>query len=162
VCSLHSAHTNLTVKYAPSHTSLPPVITTVADKYVVTGGADGAVRFFDFQFRVVGWFEDIQQGAVTSVSFAENMGKPATGGGGGGGGGGDSDVNNSGGDVAATFHVPDFVVATDKVRTVIFSPASFFTLRLSSLSFLLRRVFLPCLFSYAVSLFSRARLCRCY
>jgi len=44
----------------------------------VTGSQDGAVRFFDFQFRIVGWFEDIKQGGISSVSFSESS-SPLTG-----------------------------------------------------------------------------------
>ena len=36
------------------------LILPTLDKYIVCGCQDGAVRFFDFQFRVVAWFEDIQ------------------------------------------------------------------------------------------------------
>jgi WD40 repeat protein len=83
------------------------LIDTVADKFVVTGGADGAVRFFDFQFRVVGWFEDIQQGPVTSISFAANMSRKA------------KSTNGEGdGEVASTFSVPDFVVATELGKVI--------------------------------------------
>jgi hypothetical protein len=82
-----------------------PTPDTVADKFVVTGGADGAVRFFDFQFRVVGWFEDLAQGPVTSVSFAENMPRKAA-------------AEEGAGEITATFNVPDFVVATEHGRVV--------------------------------------------
>ncbi|KAL1528602.1 hypothetical protein AB1Y20_009940 [Prymnesium parvum] len=38
--------------------------------YLVSGGADGHVRFFDFNFRVVAWFEDLEAGPISSISFA--------------------------------------------------------------------------------------------
>lgn len=38
--------------------------------YIATGGADGFVKFFDFQFRLIAWFEDIKAGPITSISFA--------------------------------------------------------------------------------------------
>ena len=38
--------------------------------FVVVGGADGAVRFYDYQFRVQAWFEDLSAGPVKSISFA--------------------------------------------------------------------------------------------
>jgi len=42
----------------------------VVGDMVVTGGADGHVRFFDKEFRVVAWFEDLDAGPVSSISFA--------------------------------------------------------------------------------------------
>eukprot|EP00002_Diphylleia_rotans_P028882 TRINITY_DN5841_c0_g1_i6.p1 TRINITY_DN5841_c0_g1~~TRINITY_DN5841_c0_g1_i6.p1 ORF type:complete len:582 (+),score=99.26 TRINITY_DN5841_c0_g1_i6:82-1827(+) len=42
----------------------------VTKRYIITGGTDGHVRFFDFQFRVVAWFEDLDAGSITSVSCA--------------------------------------------------------------------------------------------
>jgi len=39
-------------------------------EYLVSGGHDGYVRFFDFDFRIIAWFEDIDAGPVASVSFA--------------------------------------------------------------------------------------------
>ena len=37
------------------------------DEYLVFGGDDGAVRFYDYQFRIIAWFEDLDAGPVTSV-----------------------------------------------------------------------------------------------
>lgn len=50
----------------------PAALTVLADMdgYLVLGSSDGAVRFFDFDFRLVAWFEDMNAGAVTSISFA--------------------------------------------------------------------------------------------
>eukprot|EP00501_MAST-03F_sp_TOSAG23-6_P001130 GSMAST32.ASY1.ANO1.1173.1 assembled CDS len=45
----------------------------VANNYIVTGCASGAVRFFDLRFRIEGWFEDIKAGPVTSLSFANGI-----------------------------------------------------------------------------------------
>jgi WD40 repeat protein len=41
---------------------------------VVTGGSDGFVRFYDFKMRMVAWFDNFDNGPVTSVDFA-NTGK---------------------------------------------------------------------------------------
>ena len=40
-----------------------------ADTYLVTGGSDGNVRFFDVELRLVAWFDGLDAGGVTSVSF---------------------------------------------------------------------------------------------
>lgn len=37
--------------------------------YLVVAGNDGAVRLYDFLFRLEAWFEDIDAGPITSVSF---------------------------------------------------------------------------------------------
>ncbi|EGZ30727.1 hypothetical protein PHYSODRAFT_472163 [Phytophthora sojae] len=53
------------------------------DGYLVLGSSDGAVRFYDFDFRLVAWFEDMNAGPVgTRLGDDES------------------------------FHVPDFIVST--------------------------------------------------
>ncbi|EEY64063.1 uncharacterized protein PITG_02583 [Phytophthora infestans T30-4] len=52
------------------------------DGYLVIGSSDGAVRFYDFDFRLVSWFEDMNAGPVTRDDTDES------------------------------FHVPDFIVST--------------------------------------------------
>ena len=37
----------------------------VIDNMVVAGSDDGAVRFYDFQMRLLSWFEDINAGPVS-------------------------------------------------------------------------------------------------
>lgn len=62
------------VRLTGGSTDLPKriALTFLADMdgYLVLGSSDGAVRFYDFDFRLVAWFEDMNAGAVTSVSFA--------------------------------------------------------------------------------------------
>jgi len=91
------------------------LLDTVLDRFLVCGCSDGAVRFFDFQFRVVAWFEDLHAGSICSISFAESsVGMPNNAAylGGGGGGGGGSNSTNGGQISMEEFAVPDFVVAT--------------------------------------------------
>jgi hypothetical protein len=45
--------------------------------FVVTGGADGLVRFFDAGMRLCAWFEEIAAGPITSISFAGTRGQQA-------------------------------------------------------------------------------------
>ncbi|KAF0684613.1 Aste57867_23417 [Aphanomyces stellatus] len=71
------------------------------DGYLVMGCADGAVRFYDFDFRLVAWYEDLCAGPVVSVSFA-NMDMPAS---------------------VDGFHVPEFVVATSHAFILGITPA---------------------------------------
>lgn len=81
------------------------LLTTILDRYVVCGCEDGAVRFFDFQFRVVAWFEDIQAGQVTSVSFAENNAPQSA-------------PSTAGNVTMEEFTVPDFVVSTSEGKII--------------------------------------------
>ncbi|KAE8992745.1 Cilia- and flagella-associated protein [Phytophthora rubi] len=73
------------------------------DGYLVLGSSDGAVRFYDFDFRLVAWFEDMNAGPVTSVSFALPNAANAD-------GGNNFEVGTDGDSEA--FHVPDFIVST--------------------------------------------------
>lgn len=63
------------------------------DKYLVVAGEDGCVRFYDFSLRIMAWYEDLNAGPVTSVSFASNA---------------PSSIDDS----ASDFVCPDFVVGT--------------------------------------------------
>lgn len=48
------------------------VVTIVRDQFLCLAGEDGAVRFYDMHFRLEAWFEDMEAGAITSVSFARD------------------------------------------------------------------------------------------
>ncbi|KAF4709979.1 hypothetical protein FOZ63_022065, partial [Perkinsus olseni] len=41
----------------------------VQQEFIVVGSADGAVRFYDFGFKIQAWFEDLSAGAIKSISF---------------------------------------------------------------------------------------------
>ena len=45
----------------------------VLGEYLVIAGEDGCVRFYDVSLRIMAWYEDLNAGPVTSVSFATNM-----------------------------------------------------------------------------------------
>ncbi|CAM9252355.1 unnamed protein product [Discosporangium mesarthrocarpum] len=69
-------------------------------------GEDGTVRFYDFKFRIEAWFEDLNAGPVTSVSFANGLeAKEASEG--------------------QAFHVPDFTVGTRRAYIVTCSASAF-------------------------------------
>ena len=42
----------------------------VQGEYLVIGADDGSIRFYDFFYRIQGWFEDFEIGPITSISFA--------------------------------------------------------------------------------------------
>ncbi|KAH7830078.1 putative flagellar associated protein [Monocercomonoides exilis] len=52
----------------PSSTSSPCLVTH--PQFFITGDEDGNVRFFDFQFRLCGWFEDLNLGPLSSLSLS--------------------------------------------------------------------------------------------
>jgi hypothetical protein len=45
-------------------------ILLIQDKYLVVGSSNGSVRFYDDQYRIISWFEDIGITYITSISFA--------------------------------------------------------------------------------------------
>ena len=51
-------------------------------KYLVTGNADGSVRFYDHTFKIVAWFEHLKMQQIKSISFSncepESTGKGDT------------------------------------------------------------------------------------
>lgn len=72
--------------------------------YIVSGGADGHVRFYDPLLRIVAWFEDLQAGPISAVAFASVMPeRPAYG-----------EISDS----LNRFLVPDFVVSTQESRII--------------------------------------------
>ena len=78
-------------------------------EYVVSGGADGLVRFFDFDFRIIAWFEDLDAGPVTSLSFA--VPSPQS--------------KKAAGKDGAVLTCPDFVVGTANALVVQCAPSMF-------------------------------------
>lgn len=44
---------------------------TIHGDYLVTGNEDGSVRFYDFDLKICGWFENLDLGVIKSISFAD-------------------------------------------------------------------------------------------
>jgi WD40 repeat protein/Ca2+-binding EF-hand superfamily protein len=78
-----------------------------AGEYLVSGGADGFIRFFDFDFRIIAWFEDLDAGPVASVSFAVPSSQAKK-------------SSNS-----AVLACPDFIIGTTNALIVSCTPAMF-------------------------------------
>lgn len=57
------------VKLMRLHNARLSFISSIGD-FIVTGGDDGHVRFFDPMLRLIAWFEHIAAGAVRMVSFS--------------------------------------------------------------------------------------------
>lgn len=43
---------------------------TIDNKYLVVGNSDGNIRFYDFQFKVAAWFENLKLYSIKSISFS--------------------------------------------------------------------------------------------
>jgi WD40 repeat protein len=57
------------VKIIRLHGAAIQHLSSIGD-FVVTGGADGLVRMFDGGMRLCAWFEQMDAGPITCVSFA--------------------------------------------------------------------------------------------
>lgn len=49
------------------------MLTTVHDQYLVVGNNDGSIRFYDTQFKVIAWFEDMDLYTIKSISFSKRQ-----------------------------------------------------------------------------------------
>lgn len=47
-------------------------ILKIQGPYLVVGASNGSIRFYDFQYRIISWFEDIDIVSITSISFAND------------------------------------------------------------------------------------------
>jgi len=61
------------IKVVKTHPGASLSYVSILDEFIVTAGSDGHVRFFDFEFRVVAWFEDLDAGPIQSLSFARSV-----------------------------------------------------------------------------------------
>jgi hypothetical protein len=43
----------------------------IEDRFLVVGSSNGSVRFYDDQYRIEAWFEDIDLGAIHTISFSD-------------------------------------------------------------------------------------------
>ena len=86
----------------------------VGPTHLVTGGDDGNVRFFDRKLRLTAWFDGLDAGGVTSVSFTRprGLGRERF-------GRFDEDAGRDGEEMLmGNFDAPDFVVGTDRSNVV--------------------------------------------
>ena len=45
-------------------------LTTVHNKYLVAGYENGHIKFYDFDFKIIAWFEDLGFSEIKSISFS--------------------------------------------------------------------------------------------
>jgi WD40 repeat protein len=67
------------IKIVPLNPNYSPInmLMTVHDQYLVCGNSDGTIRFYDFHFKVVAWFEELNLSTVKSISFSKTEPKAA-------------------------------------------------------------------------------------
>eukprot|EP01018_Ginkgo_biloba_P037259 Gb_40877 [translate_table: standard] len=82
-------------------------ITTLVTKenYVIIGGADGFMRFYDNSLGLVGWFEELNSGEITSISFSAKK-------------------HLSQSEAQSSVNVPPFIVGTSKSCMLMLSSGS--------------------------------------
>lgn len=73
------------------------------NKYLVLGCADGAVRFYDYFLRLEAWFEDLNAGPISSISFSVQSCPYSP---------------TEAGQPGLKFWAPDFIVGTKKAFVV--------------------------------------------
>lgn len=102
------------VKILRIHLEASITALTTCGSYVVSGGSDGCVRFYDAGLRLIAWFDDIHAGAITSIAFAAPTVKM----------GFDDEYGRQDADA---LDAPDFVVRVKPTSTPSTNPLSPFT-----------------------------------
>ena len=46
-------------------------ILTSYDKYLVCGNNDGTIQFYDYQFKIMAWFDELYMSTIKSISFSK-------------------------------------------------------------------------------------------
>ena len=81
------------------------MLLTVDNQYLVVGNSDGTIRFYDFTFKAVAWFEkELNLSNIKSISFSNKISVPAT---------QDKDP-----DSGSKFKCSDFIVADSSAMVV--------------------------------------------
>ena len=45
-------------------------LSTIHNKYLVAGYENGSIKFYDFEFKIIAWFEDLGFSEIKSISFS--------------------------------------------------------------------------------------------
>mmetsp|Transcript_12567 Transcript_12567/g.27123 ORF Transcript_12567/g.27123 Transcript_12567/m.27123 type:complete len:896 (+) Transcript_12567:296-2983(+) len=98
------------IKLMRIHSQAITFLSTIGD-YIVSGGKDGFIRFYDPLLRIVAWFEDLAAGPILGVSFSSVLAEKVS--------------NAELADTINRFMVPDFVVATEEAKILAVQSASF-------------------------------------
>eukprot|EP00201_Polytomella_parva_P001508 CAMPEP_0175075524 /NCGR_PEP_ID=MMETSP0052_2-20121109/22066_1 /TAXON_ID=51329 ORGANISM="Polytomella parva, Strain SAG 63-3" /NCGR_SAMPLE_ID=MMETSP0052_2 /ASSEMBLY_ACC=CAM_ASM_000194 /LENGTH=810 /DNA_ID=CAMNT_0016344255 /DNA_START=338 /DNA_END=2773 /DNA_ORIENTATION=+ len=91
--------------------NMPITFLSTIGHYIVSGGEDGFVRFFDPLLRIVAWFEDLAAGPIASIAFSNVLPERL--------------ANVGAAETLNRFIVPDFIVATRENRFLSVPSGSF-------------------------------------
>jgi hypothetical protein len=68
--ALHSRPTDRSgIKLLRMHEGHAITAISIFDNFLVTAASDGFVRFYDFKFRLLAWYEDLDVGPITALTF---------------------------------------------------------------------------------------------
>jgi cilia- and flagella-associated protein 251 len=68
--ALHARPTDRSaIKLLKLHDGAAISVVAVFDRFLVTAASDGFVRFYDFKFRLLAWYEDLDVGPITRLTF---------------------------------------------------------------------------------------------
>lgn len=82
----------------------------IEDKFLVVGSSNGCVRFYDNQYRIEAWFEDIDIGSIQTISFSSEATRVSH----------EENVEEQKDELASEpFECPDFIVVDDKARVTL-------------------------------------------
>jgi len=85
---------------------LNAILLSPCRRYLVVGSEDGSVRVYDMQLRLVAWWDDIDAGPITSLSFVPSPATAAA------AAGRRASLSAAGGGQPAPRPLPDFLLAT--------------------------------------------------
>ena len=93
---------------------------TVADTYLVCGTSEGTIKFYDFKYWLVSWFEDLNLNKIKSISFSN---KPAI------NASAKSQQNNNNGqkdnNLQTDFSCSEFIVSDSSAQVIVLRPTYF-------------------------------------
>ena len=88
----------------------------IEDRFLVVGSSNGSVRFYDDQYRIEAWFQDIDLGSIHTISFSDVQEDydPE-----------ESRMSNQKLKMEKPFECKDFVVVDDKARITMLKSSLF-------------------------------------
>lgn len=91
----------------------------IEGRFLVVGSSNGCVRFYDDQYRIQAWFEDIDLGSIHTISFSnlqeDNSSQPVA----------DSRISNDKLRDYKNFVCNDFIVVDDNARISLLKASQF-------------------------------------
>jgi WD40 repeat protein len=82
----------------------------IEGNFLVVGSSNGCVRFYDNQYRIEAWFEDIDIGSIHTISFSSETSRQLN---------ADNFDKEKDSLAGEPFICPDFIVVDDKARVTL-------------------------------------------